>query len=215
MKNLIKALILVALSAFLFNVQTTNAQIKSPENKFGEEVLTLKKREFKMTSLAFGGVGVKFTNLNGQFTLMNGGRGSATFNNRFTIGGGGWGMPKGIEIESSRKDTFEFFKMGYGGLELGYILYPGDKIKVGTNLLVAYGAGFKETIPKSKNGDFKMFPVFEPSLYSQISLGKMLRLDLGITYRYVSAVDFQYISNKKLNGFSCYIAFLVGACKCD
>ena len=129
MKNLIKALILVALSAFLFNVQTTNAQIKSPENKFGEEVLTLKKREFKMTSLAFGGVGVKFTNLNGQFTLMNGGRGSATFNNRFTIGGGGWGMPKGIEIESSRKDTFEFFKMGYGGLELGYILYPGVVLK--------------------------------------------------------------------------------------
>jgi len=203
------------MSAFLFIVQAANAQINSQEDKLEKEVVPPGKKTFKMTSLAFGGVGVKFTNLNGQFTLMNGGRGSATFNNRFTIGGGGWGMPKGIELESSQKDTFEFFKMGYGGLEFGYILYPGEQIKFGTNLLAACGAGFKETIPKSKNGDFIMFPVFEPSIYSHISLGKLVRLDIGITYRYVVAPNFSYISNKNLNGFSCYIALLVATCKCD
>lgn len=214
MKNLKNSLIIVAISALLLVAQCANAQVISQKEKFGENESSPGKRSFKMTSLPFGGVGVKFTNLNGQFTLMNGGRGSATFNNRFTIGGGGWGMPKGIELESSQTGTFEFFKMGYGGLELGYIVYPGDKINVGTNLLVAYGAGFKETLPKAKNGDFKMFPVLEPSLYSQISLGKILRLDLGISYRYVGALDFPNLNNKKLNGFSCYIAFLVGACKC-
>lgn len=174
-----------------------------------------KQKKIKMTSLAFGGTGILFTNVKNQSTILTGGRGSATFNNRFTFGGGGWGMPKGIELESSKVDTFEFFKFGYGGLEFGYIIYPREKIKLGTNLLVAYGAGFKETIPKSKDGDFKMFPVFEPSLYSQISLGKLLRLDIGVTYRFITGTNYSYISNHQLSGFGCYLAFLVGTCKCD
>lgn len=215
MKNLKKSLIVVVMSALLFSITTANAQMKSQVSESGENDLSIGKRSFKITTLAFGGVGLLFTNVNGQFTLMNGGRGSATINNRFTIGGAGWGMPKGIELESSQKDTFEFFTMGYGGLEFGYILYPGERIKFGTNLLAACGAGFKETVPKSKNGDFKMFPVFEPSIYSQISLGKLVRLDLGITYRYVVAPNFSYISNKNLNGISCYIAVLVATSKCD
>jgi len=102
----------------------------------------LKGKTFKMTSFAFGGTGILFTNVNNQFTVMNGGRDSATFNNRYTFGGGGWGMPKGVELPSNQKDTFSFLKFGYGGLEFGYIIYPGEKLKFGTNLLVAYGAGF-------------------------------------------------------------------------
>jgi len=173
-----------------------------------------KRSRIKMTSLAFGGTGVLITNVNGQSTIMTGGRGSATFNKRYTFGGGGWGMPNGVEIESSKIDTFEFFKFGYGGLEFGYIFYQSEKFKFGSNLLVACGVGFKETIPKSTDGDFNMFPVFEPSLYSQISLGKLLRLDIGITYRYVTGANFSYISNQKISGLSLYIAFLLGTCNC-
>ncbi|NMC98869.1 MAG: hypothetical protein GYA62_04005 [Bacteroidales bacterium] len=172
-------------------------------------------KKIKMTSLAFGGTGVLFTKVKSQTTVMTGGRGSATFNNRYTFGGGGWGMPKGIELESSKVDTFDFFKFGYGGLEFGYIIYPNEKIKFGTNLLIACGLGFKETLPKSKNGNLKMFPLFEPSLYSQISLSKLLRIDIGITYRFITNTNYSYISNKQLSGFSCYVAFLVGTCKCD
>lgn len=215
MRNLKKALLIAAISALFFIVHNTNAQVIIQEDTVMSKSLPIKTRTFKMTSLAFGGVGLLFTNVNDQFTLMNGGRGSATFNNRFTFGGGGWGMPKGIELESSEEGIYEFFKMGYGGLEFGYILYPGKKIKFGTNLLLGCGAGFKETVPKSKNGDFKMFPVLEPSIYSQISLGKLMRLDLGLTYRYVSTVDFSYISNKNISGFSFYVALLVSTCNCD
>lgn len=173
------------------------------------------RKTIKMTSFTFGGTGVLFTNVNGQPTIMAGGRGSATFNNRYTFGGAGWGMPIGVELESSEKDIYEFFKFGYGGLEFGYIFYPGEKIEFGSNLLVAYGAGFKETVPKSKNGDFKMFPVLEPSIYSQVSLGKLLKLEIGVSYRFVMGTNFSYISNQKLSGLSCRVAFLVGSCKCD
>ncbi len=170
--------------------------------------------KIKMTTLAFGGTGVLFTQVNNQLGVMTGGRGSATFNNRYTFGGAGWGMPKGVEIESTKTDTLEFFKFGYGGIEFGYVFYEGQNLKFGSNLLAACGVGFKETIPKSK-GEVNMFPVFEPSLYSQLALGKLLRLEIGATYRFVAGSKFSYVNNRQLNGPSIYIAFLVGTCNCN
>lgn len=112
-------------------------------------------------------------------------------------------MPKGIEFESSQIGTFVVF-MGYGGLEFGYILYSSDKIKVGTNLLLAYVIGFTATMPKSKNGNFQIFPVDDPFIYALISLGKILKLDIGTTCCYAGVADFPYINSEKLNGFSSY-----------
>jgi hypothetical protein len=170
---------------------------------------------FKMTSFAFGGTGVLVSKVNDQSSVMTGGRGSATFNNRYTFGGAGWGMLKGVEVESTEAGVYNFFKFGYGGLEFGYIFYPGEKFRVGSNLLLAYGAGFNETVPKSPDGDFKMFPVVEPSVYFQISMGKYLKLDAGVTYRYVAGSGFTYTGDKDLSGVSLYIALLTGSCRCD
>jgi hypothetical protein len=168
----------------------------------------------KMTSLAFGGSGVLFTTVNSQFAAMTGGRGSATFNNRYTFGGAGWGMPKGVEMQSIKTDTLEFYKFGYGGLEFGYLFYEGEKFSIGSNLLLACGAGFVESYPKSKSR-FDLFPVFEPSVYSQINLGKLLKLDIGIKYRFIAGSELQHISKRQLSGPSVYLAFLVGTCNCN
>lgn len=184
----------------------SNAQVIVDENP-------AKTISFKLTSLAYGGTGVLFTKVNNQLGVMTGGRGSATFNNRFTFGGGGWGMPKGIEIKT-KADTLELFKFGYGGLEFGYIFHEGRKVKFGSNILVACGVGFQEIYPKAK-GEVSMFPVFEPSLYSQINLGKMLKLDIGVTYRFVRGSNFSFLNNRQLSGPSIYIAFLVGTCNCN
>lgn len=175
---------------------------------------TLLRKKFKMTSTAFGGVSVLATNVNDQFTVMTGGRGSATFNQRYTFGGAGWGMINGVGLENNNDGTFNFFKFGYGGLEFGYVIYSKEKIKFGANILTAMGIGFKETVPKSKNGDTKFFPLFEPSIYSQIPLGKLFIVDIGIKYRYVTPTHISYISSEKLGGVSVYIAFLIGKCAC-
>jgi hypothetical protein len=94
------------------------------------------------------------------------------------------------------------------------LFHAGDKVRFGSNLLLACGAGFKETYPKTAGG-FNLFPVIEPSVYSQIALGKLLKLDVGITYRYVTGSKFSYINNRQLSGPSIYFAFLVGACNCN
>ncbi len=118
-------------------------------------------------------------------------------------------------MPSTKTDTFEFFKFGYGGLEFGYFFYPGQKVKMGANILLAYGAGFTESVPKSKGGDFKMFPVIEPSIYVNIKLNKLLLLDIGAKYRWVTGTHFPNITSRQMSGFSLYVAFLVGTCSCE
>jgi hypothetical protein len=54
---------------------------------------------------------------------MTGGRGACTINNRYTLGGGGYGIANSIKLPDSSQDTTLNFKMGYGGLELGYIFF--------------------------------------------------------------------------------------------
>ncbi len=187
-------------------------EVKSQNN---QNINNPDKKRIEMTSFAFGGTGVLFTQAKGQFTAMTGGRGSATFNNRFTFGGAGWGMIKGLEVNSINADVYQFFKFGYGGLEFGYVFYPGDRIRLGSNMLLAYGAGFNETVPASSGTDFKMFPVLEPSVYWQLSMGKYLKLDIGVTWRYVPRSNFSYISSREMSSFSVYLAVLTTSCRCN
>lgn len=170
-------------------------------------------QKIKMTKFAFGGAGVLFTPINKQLGVLTGGRGSATFNNRYTFGGGGWGMPKGVEIEN-KSDTLIFLKFGYGGFEFGYVFYEKQKIRIGTNLLIGCGVSFNETLPMSKK-EIKIFSVVEPSIYSQIAMGKLLKLDIGLTYRFAPKSKFSSIKNIQLRGPAIYIAFLVGTCNCN
>lgn len=168
-----------------------------------------------MTTLTFGGNGVSVTKINNQLSVMTGGRGSATFNKRYTIGGGGWGMIKGVEVESDTEGIYNFVKMGYGGIDFGYLILNGEKFILGTKLLIAGGAVFKETVPESKGNGFKMFPVLEPSIYCQIPISKLFRVEMGASYRYIRGTNLQYISDSNLGGFSFYVGFLVSACKCS
>ena len=187
--------------------------LANSQNNPGQD--SIKGIKIRMTSQAFGGTGLSITKVNNQLTVMTGGRGAATFNNRYTFGGGGWGMPVGVELGRITNDTLEFFKFGYGGLEFGYIIIPNEKIKMGTRLMAAYGAGFKESNPKGKNVDFSMFPVLEPSLYAQISLGRLMRFDMGVSYRFVTGMNSNYPGNNMLSGLSCYMVLVMGTCKCN
>lgn len=170
--------------------------------------------KIKITGLAYGGTGVMFSSANQQMLVLTGGRGAATLNDRFTVGGGGWGTPKGIELEQNSTDTFPFFKFGYGGIELGYIFVKHPVINIGTNLLMGCGAGFQETYPKTKN-KFTFFPVLQPTIYAQINVSKLLQLEIGLSYRYIFGAKFDMIETKQLNNLSLHIAFLVGTCNCN
>jgi hypothetical protein len=168
-----------------------------------------------ITNSGYGGIILKFSNFNDQFAFMTGGRGSITINNRFTIGGGGYGIANSINLMASSQDTNRYFKMGYGGLELGYIFLPAKKVRIGSSLLISAGAAFWQNKPKSNNeklfdNDFNIFPVLEPSLYSEVALNSFMWLHAGISYRYIHHAHLDYLTDQSIRGFSCYIGLLFG-----
>jgi len=168
-----------------------------------------------ITNIGYGGPAIKLSRFNNQFALMTGGRGACTINKRYTLGGGGYGIANLIQLSGSNQDTCSYFKMGYGGLEIGYIFFPGKKVNIGGSLLAAAGAAFCQNKPKSIgeklfDDDFNIFPVLEPSLYSEIALNRFIWLHAGISYRYVHNTHLDYISDQNIKGFSCYVGLLFG-----
>jgi len=177
---------------------------------------TVNTREFfgsKITNIGYGGPVIKFSRFNNQFAFMTGGRGAITINNRYTIGGGGYGIANSIKIPGSGEDTTRLFKMGYGGIELGCILLPGGKVNIGTSLLIACGAAFWQNNPKGDkeklfDDDLNILPVLEPSLYSEVTLNRFMWLHAGISYRYVHHAHLDYMTDQNIWSFSGYIGLL-------
>ncbi len=168
-----------------------------------------------ITNSGYGGIILKFSSFNDQFAFMTGGRGACAINNRYTIGGGGYGIASSIDLPGSSEDTIRIFKMGYGGLELGYIFFHGKMLNFGSTLLIAAGAAFWQNKPESAgeklfNDDFNFFPVLEPSLYGEVAINRFLWLHAGICYRYVHHANLDYMTDKDMRGFSCYIGLLFG-----
>jgi hypothetical protein len=168
-----------------------------------------------ITNSGYGGIILKFSSINNQFAFMTGGRGAITINNRYIIGGGGYGTFNSIRLSGSSSDTARNFKMGYGGLEFGYIFFPRKNVNIGGALLIAAGAAFWQNKPKSDgeklfDDDFKIFPVLEPSLYTEVALNRFMWLHSGISYRYVNHAHLDYLKDQGMRGFSCYIGLLFG-----
>ena len=205
----------------LFILMINVSQVIAQDTTFADfttsvPTTTVKTRELfggKITNFGYGGVILKFSSLNDQFAFMTGGRGAITINNRYTIGGGGYGIANSINIPGSSEDTSRIFKMGYGGIELGYIFLPGEKVIIGTSLLIAGGAAFWQNNPKGDeeklfDDDLNILPVLEPSLYSEVTLNRFMWLHAGISYRYVHHAHLDYMKDQHMRGFSCYVGLL-------
>jgi hypothetical protein len=168
-----------------------------------------------VTNPGIGGPAIKFTYFNDQFAVMTGGRGACTINNHLTLGGGGYGIFNSIDLPGTNVDTIRHFKMGYGGLELGYIFLAGQKMNFGASLLIAAGASFWQNKPKSEgeklmDDDFSIFPVLEPTIYGEFKLNRFAWLYIGASYRYVNNTALDYINDQQMRGFSCFIGVEFG-----
>jgi len=158
--------ILLILLLMMLNITTTFSQ-NNVSNNFATPVsgsVDTSRTLFggTITDRGYGGVVLKFSRLDDQFTFMTGGRGAITINNRFTIGGGGYGIANSIVMPDSIQDTSQNFKMGYGGLESGCIFFKGKKVRTGGSLLLAAGAAFWQNKPISEgeelfDDDFNIF----------------------------------------------------------
>ncbi len=169
------------------------------------------RRFFGATTSGFGGSAVKISRIDNRIAILNGGRGAAVFKHHFTFGGGGYRIINRIEMKSGSSDTIHFLKMGYGGLELGYLFLPDyRKLNAGTSFLIGAGAGFFESLPEKHNKSYSIFPVIEPAVFGEAFLSGFLRLHLGVTFRFVPGCQISNVANDNMCGPSAYINLLFG-----
>jgi hypothetical protein len=204
-KSLLILIILIS-PCFLFS-QQKSTKIVSDSIK--------KNKAIEVSEIGFGGPALKISRFNNQTAFMSGGRGSCLINNKFTIGGGGYGIANSIKIENNPSESERVYKMGYGGLELGYILHKHYNITLGSSLLMATGAEFWVSKPKNKkesifDNGFQFIYVLEPSIYGEIRLNSFLKIHSGVSYRKVFGKQNNYVSRKYTNDFSAYFGILFG-----
>ena len=185
------------------------------ENKSSITTNLKQKLVDKITNKGFGGIALKFTSYQDHIAFMSGGRGACIINNRFTFGGAGYGIANSIPLKSPGPDTSRYLKMGYGGVEFGYIFFSKKTYYFGSSLLAAGGATFWQSKPKSEReaifgNDLRIFAVVEPTLYGVMRVTRSIGLNMGVSYRYAKGAESSYVNDRDLSGLSAYIGLLFG-----
>jgi hypothetical protein len=174
----------------------------------------------RLTHGGFGGPVVKFTRLGDEFGVLVGGRGGWIINRCFSIGGGGYGLvnsipgPDGIPLMVEPVLT-----VGYGGFEMEYIRHSGKLIHSTVNLLIgAGGVGYHEK--QDEDWDFEndvdgnptwdSFFIIEPGIGLELNITSFFRIDAGASYRFVSGVEKNGLTNGEIGGPSAVITFKFG-----
>jgi hypothetical protein len=167
----------------------------------------------------FGGPVVKFTELKDEFAVLVGGRGGWLINHTFSIGGGGYALVnQSIDERVLSPETTIFMTMGYGGLELEYIANSNNLVHMTLSALV--GGGGIDYMMKSRHGhwdesdyladDADAFFVVEPAINGELNVLKYFRVDVGLSYRFISGIETDGISDNDLSGLAGNIALKFG-----
>ena len=141
----------------------------------------------------FGGPVVKFTEIDGEFGVLVGGRGGWIINDSFVIGAGGYGLANQDHFDEyiDGQGDQEGLVMGYGGLELEYINRPLQVAHVSLSVLVGAGGAAWDPLGWGPDWDEDIDAFF---------VTKHLRIGFGASYRFVGDVELPGLDNEDISG---------------
>ena len=146
----------------------------------------------------------KFTTLNGQFGVLDGGGTRLMINRSIIIGLGGY-----KSIEGPRVDEW-YLQMGYGGIWTEYVFNSFSLLHFSVGGLV--GAGGVGYTNKSIDETYisGMF-ILEPEAYITVNVTEFLRFSVGGSYRLgLGVTDVPGIDNNDVSGFSGTVLLRLG-----
>lgn len=144
----------------------------------------------------YGGPVAKFTQINGDLSILSGIRGGVIINDCFVLGAAGYGLV--YPLMTSMVDG-----LGYGGLLLEYHFFPKSILNFSAGIMAgAGGAG--------KNGEGNSFFVVEPELNAYANITRFMRFGVGASYRYSNGLELENFSDEDFRGFSGSAVFEFG-----
>lgn len=155
---------------------------------------------------------LKATEMQDQLALLVGGRVAWVANHQFALGVGGYGLTSDVESGHFSPDTTALLNFGYGGLEIEYIFFPHHMFHFTLySLIGGGGASFYTRDPGIEFGpDGDAFFVFEPGFNLEFNIREGWRLDFGYSYRFVSDVSMEGLSNKDLRDITAVLTLRLG-----
>ncbi len=159
----------------------------------------------------FGGPVVKFTEIDGEFGLIVGGRGGWIMNHTFVIGGGVYGLVNQIDSDFIFDGELIPLMMGYGGFEMEYIYSPNSLVHLSVYLLLGGGGlTYKEYDDWHSPKVTDSFWIAEPALNVELNISSFFRISAGVGYRFVSDVNLGDITDSDIAGVSGMLTFKFG-----
>lgn len=149
--------------------------------------------------------------------------GGLVIDHNFTLSFAGKGWNRNNLYFENIKDTIGgYMEGGYGGLQLEYTLFPASMVHVTFPVLIGAGG-----ISYHRDDDYERheyhdgkkdhgslatggFFVIEPGVYAEVNIFKFMRLDAGVTYRYVPNLKVINTSSDMLNNFNASIGLKFG-----
>ena len=205
MKNLMQVIVL---SVLTFSIS------------FAQEETLLSNR--KVTHGGFGAPVVKYTEIKGEPGLLVGGRGGWIINHTFVIGGGGYGLVNDKEANNYLVyypwGNKPYLNFGYGGFELEYIIQSDNLMHFSVYTLVgAGGVSYRNSLWDNNEDGWNnwaspsdAFFVFEPAANFELNVIEFFRINAGVSYRFISGVNFDNLKNSDLGGPSAVLSLKFG-----
>jgi len=156
----------------------------------------------------YGGPTVRFTQIDGEFSVLSGGQGGWIINHRYVLGGGGFGLANPNRITAMDDDVLRSGKleMGYGGGMIGVIVNSDGLIHAAVDLLI--GAGGMTT---QKHASDDVFFVLEPAAHAMLNVTDFFRFGVGASYRVVHGAGFGEVDDGDLDGLAWGFIFKFGS----
>jgi len=145
------------------------------------------------SSGGFGGVQVLSTQFNGEDAVLVGGSGAWVINEKFYIGGGGYGV--GTHHDGPMIEGYEDtprLEMGYGGAMVGLILRNDDMIHLAGDVMIG-GGSVMNMVETGYNDSWteheaEAFWFIQPMAHLEMNVTHWMRASFSYGYR--SARDF-------------------------
>jgi|JFJP01.1.fsa_nt_gi hypothetical protein len=205
MKNLKKYLqyaISLLFTTFLFSYNIASAQDYEYPYEDEDSLRTIFKNV--NSTRGYGGLSVRYAEIDNRTTYMNGIRGGLITKNNFTIGASVVSFETtdiyDVNIESKAR-----FAGAYGGLLLEATLFSSFPIHLSFPLViggggVVYRKQFDDlsNIDEWGNIDSKAFMIIEPGAELEINVVRFMRIGLGAYYRQISDASLYYTDSENL-----------------
>lgn len=197
-------LVFLIISHFMVFGTSLSAQSKKAETVFRSQAWS------KVGFMAAANIGSSRIDRANAFMLNS--RSGVVFSDQLTIGGFyNFSLNKFVPKSESTPDVYLDYK-ALGGL-LEYTILSGKVVHATFPIL--FGGGQVEFDREGHDSDLGRtnFLMVEPGILCEVNLHDFVRLNAGITYRYIGKMSYQSLNESKLSGLSGQLGLKVGLFK--